>query len=271
MRYVPGMPTMTEAQYASVARALYDAELTWTTIEPISAQFPDADIEDAYRISQAVTELKVADGRLVKGHKIGLTSKAMRSLTGATEPDYGTMFDNWFLLEGSVVPRSKMNRPLVEVELAFVLKEPLSGPGCTVADVIRATDYVLPSIEIVDTRQQGRGPKSLIDSISDAAACGFVILGANPFNLTDIDVRNIGATLAINGDIEESGMARAVMGNPINAVCWLVNKLHEYGVSPEAGNVILSGSFIKAIPFQAGDNVEALFNLGLGEVTFRTE
>jgi 2-oxo-hept-3-ene-1,7-dioate hydratase len=264
------MPHLSDADVAAAAAALYQAELDWAPIEPISTTHPNADIEDAYRISQAVTNLKVSAGRIVKGHKIGLTSKAMRSLTGATEPDYGTMFDNWFLLEGGIVPRTKMNRPLVEVELAFVLREPLPGPGVTVADVIRATDFVLPAIEIVDTRQKGRGSNSLVDSISDAAACGFVILGANPARLTDIDVRNVGATLAINGDIEESGVARAVMGNPINAVAWLANKLHEYGVTPQAGHVILSGSFIKAIPFQVGDTVEALFD-PLGEVTFRAQ
>ena len=104
----------------------------------------------------------------------------MRSLTGATEPDYGTMFDNWFVAEGSVVNRTTMNRPLVEAELAFVLKTDISGPGVNVADVIRATDFVLPAIEIVDTRQSERGPNSLIDSISDAAACGLVVLGATP-------------------------------------------------------------------------------------------
>jgi 2-oxo-hept-3-ene-1,7-dioate hydratase len=263
------MPQLTDAQVADVAAALYDAELTWTPIEAVSAQFPDADIEDAYRISQAVTDLKVAAGRQIKGLKIGLTSKAMRSLSGATEPDYGTLFDDWFILEGATVPRSKMNRPLVEVELAFVLKSGLRGPGINVADVIAATDFVVPSIEIVDTRQQRGGDKMLVNSIADAAACGFVILGANPFKLSDIDVRNVGATLSINGDIEESGMARAVMGNPINAVTWLINKLSDYGVAAEAGHTILSGSFIKAIPFQTGDSVEALFNLGLGEVSFR--
>ena len=262
------MSILSDSDVATAAKALYRAELDWAPIEPISTTYPTAGIEDAYRISQAVTDLKVAAGRIVKGHKIGLTSKAMRSLTGATEPDYGTMFDNWFLFEGCIVPRSKMNRPLVEAELAFVLREPLRGPGVTVADVIRATDFVLPAIEIVDTRQKGRGTNSLVDSISDAAACGFVILGANPARLTDVDVRTIGASLSINGDIEESGVARAVMGNPINAVAWLANKLHEYGVSPEAGHVILSGSFIKAIPFQQGDTVEALFDQ-LGEVTFR--
>jgi len=263
------VPQLSETDVSAAAQALYQAELDNVPITPISETHPTADVEDAYRISQAVTELKVAAGRVIKGHKIGLTSKAMRALTNATEPDYGTMFDNWFVMEGSVVPRSTMNRPLVEVELAFVLREPLIGPAIGVADVIRATDFVLPAIEIVDTRQKGRGPTPLIDSIADAAACGLVILGANPTKLTDIDVRNIGATLSINGDIEESGMARAVMGNPINAVAWLVNKLHEYGVAPEAGHVILSGSFIKAIPFQPGDNVDALFNMGLGEVTFR--
>jgi 2-oxo-hept-3-ene-1,7-dioate hydratase len=259
---------LSDADVAAAARALYQAELDWVPIEPISQAYPDADVDDAYRISQAVTDLKVADGRIVKGHKIGLTSKAMRTLTGATEPDYGTLFDDWFLLEGAVVPRSKMNRPLVEVELSFVLNAPLHGPGVTAADVIRATDFVLPTIEIVDTRQKGRGPKPLLDSIADAAACGFVILGANPVSLREIDIRSVGASLAINGDIEESGVARAVMGNPINAVAWLANKLHEYGVTPQPGHVVLSGSFIKAIPFNTGDSVEALFT-DLGEVTFR--
>jgi 2-oxo-hept-3-ene-1,7-dioate hydratase len=261
---------LTNDQVSAAAAALYQAELDNQPITPISETYPDADIEDAYRISTAVTELKVKAGRIVKGHKIGLTSKAMRTLTGATEPDYGTLFDNWFVLEGSKVPRSTMNRPLVEVELAFVLGEPLVGPGVNAADVIRATDFVLPCIEIVDTRQKGRGPTPLVDSISDAAACGLVVLGGRPARLTDLDIRRVGASLAINGVIEESGVASAVMGNPINAVAWLANKLHEYGVTAEAGHVIMSGSFIKAIPFQVGDSVVALFD-PLGEVTFSAE
>jgi 2-oxo-hept-3-ene-1,7-dioate hydratase len=258
---------LTNEQVAAVAAALHRAELDNEPIQPISEAYPDAEIEDAYRISTAVTELKLKAGRIVKGHKVGLTSKAMRTLTGASEPDYGTMFDDWFLPEGGTVPRSTMNRPLVEVEVAFVLREPLVGPGVNAVDVIRATDFVLPCIEIVDTRQKGRGPKPLIDSISDAAACGRVILGGRPARLTDLDIRRIGASLSINGIVEESGVASAVMGNPINAVAWLANKLHDYGVTPEAGHVILSGSFIKAIPFQVGDTVVALFD-SLGEVTF---
>jgi 2-keto-4-pentenoate hydratase len=261
---------MTDEHVAAAAAALYRAELDDEPITPISETYPDADVADAYRISMAVTELKVKAGRVVKGHKIGLTSKAMRELLDAGEPDYGTMFDDWFVLEGGVVPRSRMNRPLVEVEVAFVLQSPLVGPGVNAVDVIRATDFVLPCIEVVDTRQTGRGPKPLVDSISDAAACGRVVLGGRPARLTDIDIRRIGASLSINGSIEQSGVAAAVMGNPINAVAWLANKLHEFGVEPEAGHVILSGSFIKAIPFEPGDTVVALFD-HLGEVAFVAE
>jgi len=174
------------------------------------------------------------------------------------------------VLEGSRIERGRMNRPLVEVELAFVLREPLVGPSVNAADVIRATDFVLPCIEIVDTRQKGRGPTPLVDSIADAAACGLVVLGGRPARLTDVDIRRVGASLSINGSVEESGVASAVMGNPINSVAWLANKLHEYGVTAEAGHVILSGSFIKAIPFQSGDTVVALFD-PLGEVTFYAE
>ena len=261
---------LTDEDVAAAATALYQAELDNVPTTPISETYPDADVDDAYRISMAVTERKVKAGRIVKGHKIGLTSKAMRSLTGATEPDYGTLFDNWFVLEGGPVPRSLMNEPLVEIELAFVLAAPLVGPGVNAVDVIRATEFVLPCIEVVDTRQRGRGPNRLVDSIADAAACGRVVLGGCPARLTDVDIRRIGASLSINGSVEQSGVASAVMGNPINAVAWLANKLHEFGVKPQAGHVILSGSFIRAVPFVAGDYVVALFDR-LGEVTFVAE
>ena len=259
---------LTKAQIAEAAAALYRAELDHAPIAPISETYPDADIDDAYRISSAVTDLKLEAGRSVKGHKIGLTSKAMRALTGASEPDYGTLFDDWFVLEGSTVERSRMNRPLVEVEVAFVLRDALAGPSVNAADVIRATDFVLPAFEIVDTRQKGRGPTPLVDSIADAAACGLIVLGGRPARLTDIDVRRLGASLSINGSVEESGVASAVMGNPINAVAWLANKLHEYDVTLAPGHVIMSGSFLKAIPFHAGDTVVAMFDV-LGEVTFQ--
>jgi 2-keto-4-pentenoate hydratase len=260
---------LTDEQRIAMAQALYDAELSHAPIEPFTITHPDADIEDSYRISQLVTELKLAAGRTIKGHKVGLTSKAMQQMSGATEPDYGTLTDDWIVPEGSTIDMSRLNRPLVEMEIAFVLKRELSGPGINAADVIRATDFVLPAIEIVDSRYRGRGPKPLIDSVADAAWCGLVVLGGRPAQLTDLDIRREGATMYKNGIIEESGVGSAVMGNPINAVVWLANKLATFGVTMAAGSVVLSGSFVKAIPFAAGDTVTALFNT-LGDVNFST-
>jgi 2-oxo-hept-3-ene-1,7-dioate hydratase len=259
---------LTDEQIRQAAETLWAAEQTREWAEPVSIRFPDADVGDAYRVSLAVRDIKLANGRTVKGHKIGLTSKAMRDLTGATEPDYGFIFDNWFALEGSTVQRGAMNRPLVEVELAFVMARELKGPSVNAADVIRATDFVLPALEIVDSRYKGRGANLLVDSISDAATCGFVVLGGNPVKLTDVDVRRLSASLSINGQVMESGAASAVMGNPINAVVWLANKLHEFGVAMQPGDVILSGSFVKAIPFGEGDSILALYDQ-LGEVALR--
>jgi 2-keto-4-pentenoate hydratase len=257
---------LTTRQHKAAAKAIVEAENTRRWTEPVSNVHEDADVEDAYRIGMEVRDLKIAAGRTVKGHKIGFTSKAMRSLVGATEPDYGFLYDDWFVPEGSVVPRERMNRPLVEQELAFVMGAPLRGPSVNAADVIRATDFVLPALEVVDSRFSGRGKTLLVDSIADAASCGFVVLGGNPVALTDIDIRRVSGSLAINGDIMETGAASAVMGNPINAVAWLANKLAEFDVTMEPGDVILSGSFIKAVPFDAGDSVFAMFDQ-LGEVS----
>ena len=248
---------LTSDEHRQAAQSIFDAEQTGEWTEPVSNRWEHADIEDAYRIGLEVHDLKLASGRSVKGHKVGLTSKAMRSLVSATEPDYGFLYDDWFVAEGSVVSRRRMNRPLVEQELVFVLGSRLAGPSVNAADVIRATDFVLPALEVVDSRFNGRGKQLLVDSIADAASCGFVVLGGNPARLTDIDVRRISGSLAINGDIMETGAAAAVMGNPINAVAWLANKLAEFDVVMEPGDIILSGSFVRAVPFDAGDCVHA--------------
>jgi 2-keto-4-pentenoate hydratase len=258
---------MTDEQRREAAEALIDAELTHQWMDPITETYEGADIEDAYAIGQLVTEGKVAAGRVVKGHKVGLTSKAMRSLTGATEPDYGTVFDNWFLDEGTQVSMGVMNRPFVEIELAFVLRDDLGGPSVNAVDVIRATDFVLPAVEVVDSRFSRRGKAGVVDSVADAASCGFIMVGGNPSLLTDIDIRHVGGVLYKNGQIEESGTAAAVMGNPINSVAWLARKLDEFGVRMEAGHTVLSGSFIKAHPMQAGDTFVADFG-PLGQISF---
>ena len=255
---------LTDDQRHEAADALYRAETERVQIPLLSETYPDADVVDAYEIATLVSRLRLAAGRTVKGHKVGLTSKAMREMSLATEPDFGTLFDHWFVPEGTLIPAGSLFRPLVEIEIAFVMKERLVGPSVNAADVIRATDFVLPSIEIVDSRFTDR-PK-LVDTIADVASCGLVVLGGNPRRLTDIDVRRIGGTLLKNGEIEESGTAAAVMGNPVNAVAWLANKLHEFGVTIEPGHVVLSGSFVRAVRMASGDTVTALFD-ELGDVT----
>lgn len=257
---------MTEDQRREAARGLIHAETTREWLEPVTFTYEGADIADAYAIGQMVTDAKVAAGRTIKGHKVGLTSKAMRSTTGATEPDYGTIFDNWFRDEGTQVSMSTLNRPMIEIELVFVLKGDLGGPSVNAMDVLAATDFVLPAIELVDSRFTSRGKPGVVDSISDAASCGFIMVGGNPAQLADIDIRHVGGALYKNGVVEESGTAAAVMGNPINSVAWLARKLDEFGVHMEAGHSILSGSFIRAHPVEAGDTFVADFG-SLGQIS----
>lgn len=257
---------LTDDQIESIAADLWHAEQTgaWTT--PPSMRHPDATVDDAYRIAMRVRDLKLAAGRRVAGHKIGLTSKAMREGLSAVEPDYGFIYDDWFVPEGATLERARMNRPLVEAEVVFVMKSELGGPNVHAADVIRATDFVLPALEIVDNRYSERGNNALVDSIADTAWCGGVVLGGNPLDLRDIDVRRLSATLSINGEIEQTGSARAVLANPINAVAWLARALYRFGTTMQPGDVILSGSFIRAMPIDAGDTITALYD-EFGEVT----
>ena len=263
------MANLSDSDVATAAQALFQAELDNVPITPISETYPSAEVEDAYRISQAVTSLKVAAGRVIKGHKIGLTSKAMRALTNATEPDYGTMFDNWFVMEGSIVPRSTMNRPLVEVELAFVLKRAARRPGRQRGR--RDPGHRVRAARDRDRRHAASGPRPEHPDRQHRRCRG--VRAGDPRRQPDeveghrraqhrrhaVDQRRHRG--------ERDGACRH--GQSDQRCCLVGQQVHEYGVTPEAGHVILSGSFIKAIPFQAGDNVDALFNNGLGEVTFR--
>lgn len=261
---------LSKSEIQEAAKSLVNAEYSREWTEAISTRFPKADVQDAYSIAQHVKDLKLEKGRQVKGHKIGLTSKAMQALSNSTEPDYGFIFDDWFALEGDVIDSAAMNRPMVEVELAFVFREPLYGPSVNAADVIRATDFILPTLELIDSRYRTLGDNLLVDSIADGASCGRIVLGANPIDLKSVDIRRIGASLAINGDIIETGTAAAVMGNPVNAVVWLANKLITFDEYINAGDVVLSGSFVRARPLNQGDSVTAQYDQ-FGEITIRLE
>ena len=215
------MANLTESDVAAAAQALYQAELDNEPIAPISETYPTADITDAYAISQAVTNLKVAAGRVIKGHKIGLTSKAMQRAVGIAEPDFGVLLDDMFFRDGAVVPGERFIALRIEAELAFVLDKPLAGPDCTLFDVLDATGYVTPALEILDARIQRVDPetkraRTVLDTISDNAANAALVLGGRPFRpaLLDVDMRRIGAIVAKNGEVEETGLAAGVLNHP---------------------------------------------------------
>ena len=234
----------------------------------LNSRYPTIEMEDSYRIQEQVIASFKSAGHKVKGYKIGLTSKPMQEMANSTEPDYSAILDHMFYAEAGESPRADWLQPLVEIEMAFVMKERLEGPGINVADVIRATDFVLPAIEIVDFRVAYEPGMDVRDTIADLAAVGGVILGGNPVDLRKIDIRDISGSLLVNGEVREQGSSAAVLGNPLNAVAWLANKLSAFGVAFEPGDVILSGSFLRALPVDAGDTVVARFDNGFGDVTF---
>jgi 2-keto-4-pentenoate hydratase len=259
---------LTEALRLQIATDIYRCFTEKSQIPLLNPRYPDIEMEDAYRIQESVVKSFIAQGHRVKGYKIGLTSKPMQEMANSTEPDYSAVLDNMFYPEAGESPRSDWQQPLIEIEMAFVMKERLAGPGINVAEVIRATDFVLPAIEIVDFRVAYGPGMDVRDTIADLAAVGGVILGGNPMNLRDIDIRNVGGSLIINGEVREEGNSVAVLGNPLNAVAWLANKLSEFGVAFEPGDVILSGSFLRALPVAAGDEIIARFDSGFGDITF---
>ncbi|HSG88038.1 MAG TPA: hypothetical protein VLA56_02420 [Pseudomonadales bacterium] len=257
---------LNEDTRAQIAARIHRCFLERSQIPLLTAAYPDIEMEDAYRIQERVVSAFVDAGRRVRGYKVGLTSRAMQEMAGTSEPDYAAMLDDMFLPESSETPRARWNDPLVEIEVAFVMKDRLEGPGINAADVIRATDFIVPAIEIVDFRV-ARGPgMDVRDTIADLAAVGGVVLGGNPKDLRALDVRAIGGALLIDGEVREEGTAAAVLGNPVNAVAWLANKLAEFGVAFAPGDVILSGSFVRALPVVAGSRVIARFDHGLGDI-----
>lgn len=243
---------------SQVAQRLNQAEKSREQIRQISLDHPEMTIEDAYAIQKEWVGLKISEGRVLKGHKIGLTSKAMQASSQIDEPDYGALLDDMFFDDGCDIPTDRFIVPRIEVELAFVLAKPLRGPNCTIFDVYNATDYVIPALELIDARchntdPETNRPRKVFDTISDNAANGAVILGGRPIKPRDLDMRWISALLYRNGVIEESGVAAAVLNHPANGVAWLANKLAPHNVELEPGQIILGGSFTRPVAARKGD------------------
>jgi len=239
---------------AQLAQELADAERDRAVIPRITARHPEATIDDSYAIQRVWQEKNLAAGRRLVGRKIGLTSKAMQQATGISEPDYGVMFDDTVWENGSVLPFDAYSNVRIEVELAFVLNAPLEGPHCTVMDVLRATEYVTPALEVLNSHIELEG-RTIVDTISDNAAYGGMVLGGNPTRPDAVDLRWVSALLYRNETIEETGVSAGVLNHPATGVAWLANKLHHHGDRLEAGEIILAGSFTRPVWISRGDSV----------------
>ena len=266
-----------------LARELDASEKSRQQVEHFSKRFPGMTIEDGYRVSRAWVGMQIAAGRKVIGHKIGLTSRAMQMASQIDEPDYGTLLDSMLYTatpgEVLAIAASNFIAPRVEVELAFVLKSPLRGPGLeggkevTIEDVLAATEFVTPAIEIIDSRieqfdRHTKVMRKVFDTISDNAANAGIVVGARRAAPASMDLPWCGAILRQNGVVEETGLAAGVQGHPAIGVAWLANKLAPWGESLEAGQIVLAGSFTRPVAAKAGDEFEADYGL-LGKLCFK--
>jgi 2-keto-4-pentenoate hydratase len=256
---------LTEAERDEVAELLRVAEETRVAVPPIIQTHPDIDVVDAYEIQLRNIRRRVTAGARIVGHKVGLSSLAMQQMMGVNESDYGHLLDDMVLTEDTPVEASRFLLPRVEVEVGFVLGDDLPGEGCTVEDVIRATEYVTPAIELIDSRIAD-WKIGLFDTISDNASSAGLVLGRERRKPDELDLTAIEATLSRNGDQVATGRSDAVLGNPAIAVAWLAQKVASFGVRLEAGHVVLPGSCTRAYDVKAGDSVVATFD-GLGTVS----
>ncbi|MFD4293487.1 2-keto-4-pentenoate hydratase [Rhodococcus sp. NPDC058505] len=251
----------------TVADLLHAAEKGLAPIAPLSVTYPAIDVADSYEIQLINIRRRIAAGERVVGHKVGLTAEAMQQMFGVTEPDYGHLFDTRELREDAPVPCANYLLPRVEVEVAFILGADLPGAGCTADDVLRATEFVIPSVELIDSRivdwQIG-----LVDTIADNASYAGHAIGAARVRPADIDVTAIDATLTVNGEQVAAGRSDAVLGNPAAAVAWLAREVADYGVRLRAGDIVLPGSCTRAVDVRPGDRVRADFT-GLGSVSLQ--
>ncbi|MBA4491639.1 2-oxo-hept-4-ene-1,7-dioate hydratase [Paracoccus sp. S1E-3] len=258
---------LTEDQRARAVSSLLESHRTKVQGMRPSEMFPAIEIADSYAISSAVADAKVKAGAKIIGHKIGLTSKAMQAASKIDEPDYGYLFDDLVLSDGAKVPFDSFCVPRVEPELTFILKEPLKGPNVGLVDVLRATEYVVPSIEIIDARVTE--PRKIFDTVADNGAAAGIVLGGRPVRPDEVDLRWIGAVFYRNSEIEETGLAAGVLGHPAMAIAWLANKLAPFDVTLKPGDLMLSGSFTRPVWARKGDTLHADFGpLGSVAVQF---
>ncbi len=257
--------TLTADQIAEIVAAHEQARVTAVATDPVTRRYPDMTLEDAYAIQSAWVELQVAAGATVKGHKIGLTSRAMQQAMKIDEPDFGALLDDMFIASGGSIVAAEHLDPKVEVEFAFVLRDALVpndlGRDLTAEDVYAATDYIVPALELIDARSHRVHPddgrtRTIRDTISDNAANSGIVLGAEQISVDEArngDLRWAGAICYRNGVVEETGLGAGVLDDPVMGIVWLANRLQRLGIALEAGETILAGSFTRPVDCRAGD------------------
>ncbi|MCY3939542.1 MAG: 2-oxo-hepta-3-ene-1,7-dioic acid hydratase [Gammaproteobacteria bacterium] len=249
---------LTDEQIQEAAKRFDEAERTRRQVRPLTFDFPEIDMADAHAVQDAWVAMKLARGARIRGRKIGLTSKAMQRAMNIGEPDYGTLLDDMFFHDGAEIETASFLDPRVEVEISFVLQDSLQGTEVSVDQVLDATEAVYPSLELIAARSYRIDPESgktrtVVDTIADNAASAGVVLGTRGFDPREVDLPWCGAALYRNGEVEETGLAAAVMGHPAHGVCWLARRFAVHGIALTPGDVILSGSFTRPVAARAGD------------------
>ena len=248
----------------AAASALDGAEESRKQIGLLSLKHPGMSMDDAYAVQAAWVKQKIAGGRKVIGWKIGLTSKAMQYALNIDIPDSGVLFDDMLFEDGAVIPADRFIQPRIEAEIAFVMKAPLKGPNVSIFDVLNATDYITPALEILDTRilrgdPETKKARSIVDTISDNAANAGIVIGGRQMRPDQVDMRWMGAIVSRNAEVEETGLGAGVLNHPARGIAWLANRLAQYGDSIEAGQIVLAGSFIRPVEARHGDTINADF------------
>jgi 2-keto-4-pentenoate hydratase len=243
---------LTNTKLSQAAQSLLRAAKTRIPIDPLTDTYPGITIEQAYGVQLNAMEKLLAEGRKVVGKKIGLTSPPMQQFLNVSEPDYGHLLDDMLIYQGEEIPMSRLLQPRIEGEIAFILERDLLGPGVNPMDVIRVTAGVTAALEIIDSRVRDWKIK-IQDTVADNASSGVFVLGSKLIPLLGLDLRHVGFVMTKNGQLVSTGAGAAVLGDPVQAVAWLANKMGEYGISLKAGEIILSGSAAAALPVQSGD------------------